>query len=51
MQSILDSIKGYFLDVLAMGKGLIYGFIMVGLLIAGGTALLYGILLIRNFFL
>jgi len=51
MNAIMDAIKGYFLDVFAMGKGFIYGFLMIGLLISGGTALLYGVLFIRNFFI
>jgi hypothetical protein len=51
MQAIIDSIKGFFLDIMAMGKGFIYGFMMIGLLIAGGTALLYGILWVRNLFI
>lgn len=51
MQAIIDSIKGIFLDIFAMGKGFIYGFLMIGLLIAGGTALLYGVLWVRNLFI
>ncbi|WP_339148868.1 MULTISPECIES: hypothetical protein [unclassified Sutcliffiella] len=51
MQAIIDSIKGFFLDIMAMGKGFIYGFMMIGLLIAGGTALLYEILWVRNLFI
>ncbi|WP_237665010.1 hypothetical protein [Sutcliffiella horikoshii] len=51
MQAIIDSIKGFFLDIFAMGKGFIYGFMMIGLLIVGGTALLYGALWVRNLFI
>ncbi|MEA3319526.1 MAG: hypothetical protein U9Q88_05820 [Bacillota bacterium] len=48
MKTLVDGIKNMFLDIVAMGKGLIYGFVMVGLLILVGGALLYGILYIRN---
>ncbi|WP_197284335.1 hypothetical protein [Bacillus sp. CHD6a] len=48
MRSIVNGIKNMFLDISAMGKGLVYGFVMVALLILVGGALLYGILYLRN---
>ncbi|WP_197284189.1 hypothetical protein [Bacillus sp. CHD6a] len=48
MKTLVDEIKNIFLDISAMGKGLIYGFLMVALLILVGGTLLFGILYIRN---
>ena len=48
MKTILERIQNIFLDLFAMGKGFIYGFFMVALLILVGGALLYGFLYIRN---
>lgn len=48
MKTLVDGIKNMFLDISAMGKCLIYGFVMVALLILVGGALLYGILYLRN---
>jgi hypothetical protein len=48
MNALMDGIKNMLLDLFAMGKGFIYGFIMVALLILIGGALLYGILYMRN---
>jgi hypothetical protein len=45
---LLDGIKNIFLDLFAMGKGFIYGFVMIALLVLIGGALLYGILYLRN---
>ncbi|XXM72337.1 hypothetical protein ACQ0QQ_00080 [Lysinibacillus sphaericus] len=51
MNSIVEGIKNMFLDIFAMGKGFIYGFVMVALLILVGGALLFGILYLRNLFI
>ncbi|WP_188048686.1 hypothetical protein [Bacillus sp. CH30_1T] len=48
MKTLLDGVKNIFLDLFAMGKGFIYGFAMVALLVLIGGALLYGILYLRN---
>jgi hypothetical protein len=48
MKMLLDGIKNIFLDLFAMGKGFIYGFVMIALLVLIGGALLYGILYLRN---
>jgi hypothetical protein len=48
MKMLIDGIKNMFLDLFAMGKGFIYGFVMVALLFLVGGALLYGILYLRN---
>jgi hypothetical protein len=51
MKTIVEGIKNMFLDIFAMGKGFIYGFVMVALLILAGGALLFGILYLRNIFI
>ncbi|PUB08303.1 hypothetical protein C8K15_13615 [Paenisporosarcina sp. OV554] len=48
MNKMVATFKNMFLDSFSMGKGFIYGFIMVGLLILIGFALFYGILFLRN---
>jgi hypothetical protein len=48
MKTLIDGIKNMFLDLFAMGKGFIYGFVMITLLFLVGGALLYGILYLRN---
>jgi hypothetical protein len=48
MKTLLDGIKNLILDLFAMGKGFIYGFVMVALLVLIGGALLYGSLCFRN---
>ena len=40
MDKIIDTLKNMFLDLLSMGKGFLYGFIMVGLFILIVGALL-----------
>ena len=44
----LKLLKGMFLDLVSMGKGFIYGFVLVGLLILICDALLDGILLLKK---
>lgn len=48
MNKTVEAFKNMFLDLVSMGKGLVYGFVMIGLLILIGCALLYGILFLRN---
>ncbi|NMH74567.1 hypothetical protein HF078_15885 [Bacillus sp. RO2] len=48
MKKLVDGTKNMFLDISAMGKGLVYGFVMVALLILVAGVLLYGILYLRN---
>ena len=48
MNKLLGAFKNMFLDLFAMGKGFIYGFVMVGLLVLIGIAILYGILFLKN---
>ncbi|WP_394176388.1 hypothetical protein [Guptibacillus hwajinpoensis] len=48
MQILLNRFKNIISDLFAMGKGYIYGFVMVGLLVFIGGALLYGVLFVRN---
>ncbi|MEK4244397.1 hypothetical protein MKZ20_03530 [Psychrobacillus sp. FSL K6-2684] len=48
MNKAVETFKNMFLDLVSMGKGLVYGFVMIGLLILIGGALLYGILFLRN---
>ncbi|MBU8907513.1 hypothetical protein [Desertibacillus haloalkaliphilus] len=48
MVKIVDLIKNMFLDLLSMGKGFVYGFVMVGLFIVICGALLYAILYLKN---
>lgn len=51
MKAIINGFKHMFLDLFAMGKGFIYGFVMVALLILVGGSLLYGVLYLRNMFI
>jgi hypothetical protein len=48
---VIDTFKNMFLDLFSMGKGFVYGFLMVGLLIGVCTALLYGFLFLKNLIL
>ncbi|WP_391207303.1 hypothetical protein [Psychrobacillus sp. L4] len=48
MNKMVETFKNMFLDSVSMVKGLIYGFVMIGLLILIGGTLLYGILFLRN---
>ncbi|WP_197282665.1 hypothetical protein [Bacillus sp. FJAT-18017] len=48
MSKVVDTFKNMFLDLFSMGKGFVYGFIMVGLFIGGCTALIYGFLFLKN---
>lgn len=48
MNKLVETFNNMFLDSVSMGKGFIYGFMLVGLLILIGGALLYGILFLRN---
>ncbi|WP_179194739.1 hypothetical protein [Bacillus sp. EAC] len=48
MYKILGTLKNMLLDLISMGKGFIYGFAMVGLLVVISSAILYGILYIKN---
>jgi hypothetical protein len=51
MKAIVNEMKHMFLDLIAMGKGFIYGFVMVALIILVSGALLYGMLYLRNIFI
>ncbi|WP_197061368.1 hypothetical protein [Halobacillus sp. BBL2006] len=51
MEFVRKTMKQMFIDLLSMGKGFVYGFVMVGLFIIIGGALLYGVLFIRNLML
>ena len=48
MNKMVETFKNMYLDSISMGRGFIYGFILVGLLILIGGTLLYGILFLRN---
>ncbi|WP_181884345.1 hypothetical protein [Neobacillus piezotolerans] len=48
MYAIVDFFKNLFLDVWAMVKGFIYGFLLFSVLIFLGGALLYGFLYLKN---
>jgi hypothetical protein len=48
VNKMVDTFKNMFFDLVSMGKGFIYGFIMVGLFILIVGALIYGILFLRN---
>lgn len=48
MGNLLVSLKDMFLDLFSMGKGLAYGFIMVGLLIMIFGIVIYGVFFIIN---
>ncbi|WP_197028362.1 hypothetical protein [Bacillus sp. EB01] len=49
MYKVIDTFRNMFLDLFAMGKGFVYGFILVGLFIVIGSVLLVGFLLLKNF--
>ncbi|MGI2745466.1 hypothetical protein [Bacillus cytotoxicus] len=48
MNKLFDTLKNAFLDLFSMGKGFIYGFIMVSLFIVIGSALLFIILFFKS---
>lgn len=48
MDKVIDILKNMFLDLFSMGKGFLYGFIMVGLFIFIIGALLGAILYVIN---
>ncbi len=48
MHRVLEALKNMFLDLFSMGKGFVYGFVMIGLFIVIGGILLYAFLYIRN---
>lgn len=48
MKKLLNVFKNMFLDIFSMGKGFIYGFLMIGLLVSIGSAIVYGVLLLKN---
>ncbi|WP_186577167.1 hypothetical protein [Aquibacillus kalidii] len=50
MSKVMDIFKNMFLDLFSMGKGFVYGFVMVGLFIVACGAILYGVLFLRNLF-
>ncbi|MGG0179122.1 hypothetical protein [Gottfriedia acidiceleris] len=48
MKKLLNVFKNMFLDIYSMGKGFIYGFLMIGLLVIIGSVIVYGVLLLKN---
>jgi hypothetical protein len=48
MFRVVDGFKNMFLDLFSMGKGFLYGFVMIGLFIVIGTTLIYGTILLYN---
>ncbi|MDV2884819.1 hypothetical protein RYX45_06490 [Alkalihalophilus pseudofirmus] len=48
MFRVVDGFKNMFLDLFSMGKGFLYGFVMIGLLIVIVTTLIYGMILLYN---
>ncbi|WP_181444671.1 hypothetical protein [Bacillus sp. 03113] len=50
MSKVIDILKNMFLDLFSMGKGFVYGFLMVGLFIVVCSALIYGFLFLKNLF-
>jgi hypothetical protein len=48
MYKVVDTFKSMFLDLFSMGKGFVYGFVMIGLLIVIGVAFIYGVLVLKN---
>ncbi len=48
MNRVLETLKNMSLDLFSMGKGFVYGFVMIGLFIVIGGILLYAFLYIRN---
>ncbi|WEG15137.1 hypothetical protein PQ478_11360 [Alkalihalophilus pseudofirmus] len=51
MFKVVNGFKNMFLDLFSMGKGFLYGFVMIALFIIIGTALLYGLLALKNILL
>lgn len=49
MNKVIDTFKNMFFDLFSMGKGFLYGFIMVSLFIVIIGVVLYGILYLKNF--
>ncbi|WP_322421751.1 hypothetical protein [Jeotgalibacillus haloalkalitolerans] len=48
MVKVVDTFKNMFLDLFSMGKGFVYGFVMVGLFIIICGVLIYGALYLKN---
>ena len=48
LNKLIDTLKNMFLDLFSMGRGFLYGFIMVGLFILIVGILLYGIFYLKN---
>ncbi|WP_179865707.1 hypothetical protein [Bacillus sp. AFS017336] len=48
MKKLLKIFKNMCLDIFLMGKGFIYGFFMIGLLVIIGSTIVYGVLLLKN---
>jgi hypothetical protein len=48
MSKVGNTLKNMILDLFSMGKGFVYGFVMVGLFIVVCTVLIYGFLYLRN---
>ena len=48
MNKVFGTFKNMFLDLFSMGKGFVYGFVVVGLFIVIGGALIYGFLFLKN---
>ncbi|MFA9555771.1 hypothetical protein ACERII_00485 [Evansella sp. AB-rgal1] len=48
LHKVFDGLKNMFLDLVAMGKGFIYGFVMVGLFITICSALIYVFFFLKN---
>ncbi len=48
MSKVFDVFKNMFLDLFSMGKGFVYGFVMIGLFIIICGAIIYGILFLKN---
>jgi hypothetical protein len=48
MCKVIDTYKNMLLNLFSMGKGFIYGFVMVGLFIVIGGTLFYGFLFLKN---
>ncbi|MBM7602455.1 hypothetical protein JOC75_000425 [Metabacillus crassostreae] len=51
MNKVLDIFKNMFLDLFSMGRGFVYGFVMIGLGIVICSALIYVFLFVRNLIL
>ncbi|WP_183041252.1 hypothetical protein [Salipaludibacillus neizhouensis] len=49
MDKVIGTFKNMFLDLFSMGKGFLYGFVMVGLFIVICGALIYGFLFLKSF--